>query len=52
MPVLAHPRPPLVRRYDRKVEHFQAFADIAGTLLSYRRLKKITPNEARYYSCI
>ena len=30
----------LVRRYDRKAEHFQAFADLAAALLSYRRLAK------------
>ena len=27
----------LVRRYERKAEHFQAFADLACALLSYRR---------------
>jgi len=32
----------LIRRYDRKAEHFQAFADIACTLISYRRLTKVT----------
>jgi transposase len=32
----------LVRRYDRKAEHFQAFADLACTLLTYRRLLKAT----------
>jgi hypothetical protein len=32
----------LVRRYDRKAEHFQAFADLAAALLSYRRLVKAT----------
>ena len=32
----------LVRRYDRKAEHFQAFADLAAALLSYRRLAKAT----------
>lgn len=32
----------LVRRYDRKAEHFQAFADLACALLAYRRLLKAT----------
>ena len=32
----------LVRRYDRKAEHFQAFADLACALLTYRRLTKAT----------
>jgi IS5 family transposase len=32
----------LVRRYDRKAEHFQGFVDIACALVSYRRLQKIT----------
>ena len=32
----------LVRRYDRKAEHFQAFADLACALLAYRRLSKVT----------
>lgn len=32
----------LVRRYERKAEHFQAFADLACALLSYRRLAKVT----------
>jgi transposase len=32
----------LVRRYDRKAEHFQAFADLACALLTYRRLVKAT----------
>jgi transposase len=32
----------LVRRYERKAEHFQAFADLACALLSYRRLRKAT----------
>jgi len=32
----------LVRRYDRKAEHFQAFADLACTLLCYRRWTKTT----------
>jgi transposase len=30
----------LVRRYDRKGEHFQAFATIASTLICYNRLTK------------
>ena len=30
----------LVRRYDRKGEHFEAFAVIASTLICYRRLTK------------
>jgi hypothetical protein len=30
----------LVRRYDRKGEHFEAFAVIAATLICYRRLTK------------
>jgi hypothetical protein len=30
----------LVRRYDRKPEHFQAFADLSCALLCYRRLLK------------
>lgn len=30
----------LVRRYERKAEHFQAFADLACALLCYRRLTK------------
>ena len=32
----------LVRRYDRKAEHFQAFADLGCILISYRRLTKAT----------
>jgi hypothetical protein len=32
----------LVRRYERKAEHVQAFADLACALLSYRRLAKVT----------
>jgi hypothetical protein len=32
----------LVRRYDRKAEHFQAFADLACTLLAHKRLTKAT----------
>ncbi|WP_345071273.1 IS5 family transposase [Phytohabitans flavus] len=32
----------LVRRYDRKAQHFQAFADLACALLTYRRLLKAT----------
>lgn len=32
----------LVRRYDRKAEHFQAFADLGCALLTYRRLLKTT----------
>ena len=32
----------LVRRYDRKPEHFQAFAILACALLTYRRLVKAT----------
>jgi transposase len=32
----------LVRRYDRKAEHFQAFASLACALLAYRRLRKAT----------
>ena len=32
----------LVRRYDRKADHFQAFADLACALLGYRRLAKAT----------
>ncbi|MEV7230779.1 hypothetical protein AB0M79_27715 [Polymorphospora sp. NPDC051019] len=30
----------LVRRYERKADHFQAFADLGRTLLCYRRLTK------------
>ncbi len=30
----------LVRRYDRKADHFQAFADLGCVLLCYRRLLK------------
>ena len=32
----------LIRRYDRKAEHFQAFADLACALLAYNRLTKLT----------
>jgi len=32
----------LVRRYDRLAEHFQAFVDIACTLICYRRLTNTT----------
>jgi transposase len=32
----------LIRRYDRKAEHFQAFASLACALLTYRRLRKAT----------
>jgi DDE family transposase len=32
----------LVRRYERKAEHFQAFADLACVLLCYRRWVKAT----------
>ncbi|WP_372472173.1 transposase [Jidongwangia harbinensis] len=32
----------LIRRYDRKPEHFQAFANLASALLAYRRLRKAT----------
>ena len=32
----------LARRYERKAEHFQAFADLAAILLCHRRLAKIT----------
>jgi hypothetical protein len=42
LPVLAATNRRLVRRYDRKAEHFQAFADLAAALLSYRRLVKAT----------
>lgn len=30
----------LVRRYERLAEHFQAFADIACTMICYNRLTK------------
>ncbi|TYC21920.1 IS5/IS1182 family transposase, partial [Micromonospora sp. MP36] len=30
----------LVRRYDRKGDHYEAFATIASTLICYRRLTK------------
>lgn len=30
----------LVRRYERKAEHFQAFADLGCVLLAYHRLTK------------
>jgi transposase len=32
----------LARRYERKAEHFQAFADLAAILVCYRRLGKLT----------
>jgi transposase len=32
----------LIRRYDRTAEHFQAFTDIAATLICYRRLTNTT----------
>ncbi|WP_373294861.1 IS5 family transposase [Dactylosporangium sucinum] len=32
----------LARRYERKAEHFQAFADLAAILICHRRLAKIT----------
>lgn len=32
----------LIRRYDRKAEHFQAFADLGCALLCYRRWLKAT----------
>jgi transposase len=32
----------LARRYERKAEHFQAFADLAAILVCYRRLGKAT----------
>jgi hypothetical protein len=32
----------LVRRYDRKAEHFQALADIACCLIAHRRLTKLS----------
>jgi transposase len=32
----------LVRRYDRKAAHFQAFADLACALVCFRRLTRIT----------
>jgi hypothetical protein len=32
----------LARRYERKAEHFQAFADLAAILICHRRLTKIT----------
>jgi hypothetical protein len=32
----------LVRRYERKAEHFQAFADLGCILICYRRLAKAT----------
>ena len=32
----------LARRYERKAEHFQAFADLGCALLTYRRLIKVT----------
>ncbi|MBE1489664.1 hypothetical protein H4W31_005302 [Plantactinospora soyae] len=30
----------LVRRYDRKGDHYEAFATIGSTLICYRRLTK------------
>ncbi|SER47527.1 hypothetical protein SAMN05421870_10214 [Streptomyces qinglanensis] len=35
----------LHRRYERKAEHFLAFASLAYTLICYRRL--LTPSEKR-----
>lgn len=32
----------LIRRYERKAEHFQAFADLGCILICYRRLTKTT----------
>jgi transposase len=32
----------LVRRYDRKAAHFQAFADLACALVCFRRLTQVT----------
>jgi transposase len=32
----------LARRYERRAEHFQAFADLGCALLTYRRLTKVT----------
>jgi transposase len=32
----------LVRRYERKAEHFQAFADLGCALLCHRRWSKVT----------
>jgi hypothetical protein len=32
----------LIRRDDRKAEHFHAFASLACALLTYRRLRKAT----------
>ncbi|GAA3292501.1 hypothetical protein GCM10020218_067500 [Dactylosporangium vinaceum] len=32
----------LTRRYERKAEHFQAFADLAAILICHRRLTKLT----------
>jgi transposase len=32
----------LARRYERKAEHFQAFADLGCALLAHRRLTKVT----------
>jgi transposase len=32
----------LVRRYERKAEHFQAFADLGAILICYRRLTNAT----------
>lgn len=36
----------LVRRYERKGEHFQAFADLAAALLSYRRWTTATTRDS------
>ena len=32
----------LVHRYEREVEHFQAFADLGCILICHRRLAKVT----------
>jgi transposase len=32
----------LIRRYERKAEHFQGFADLGCALLTYRRWTKVT----------
>ena len=32
----------LIRRYDRKAQHFQGFAELGCALLTYRRWQKIT----------
>jgi hypothetical protein len=42
LPVLVHEQRRLARRYERKAEHFQAFADLAAILICQRRLTKIT----------